>query len=293
MDSTSSIHDPAMSLARGEPSSVAVMSGLRAGLQAGGAKAANCPVVILCGGQGTRISDVSRAVPKPLLPIGGMPILWHIMKIYSQQGFNDFILCLGHLGELIEDFFTTDSSRPEAIPGVEFRPSEACERWEDRWNITFARTGEMTPTGGRLKCVEDLIEADQFMLTYGDGLSDVELGGLLCFHENLTRTATVTGVRPRSSFGIIDVENGVATSFREKPLLDQRINGGFFAFRRDVFDYVGPDDALEDLPLKRMVAEGELAVYEHDGFWMCMDTKKDFDTLNSMWLEGQTPWKNW
>jgi glucose-1-phosphate cytidylyltransferase len=253
----------------------------------------DCPVVILCGGQGTRISDVTRAVPKPLLPVGGMPILWHIMKIYSQQGFNDFILCLGHLGEVIENFFTRESFCEESLRGVGFAPSTLCERREDGWNVRFAYTGELTPTGGRLKRVESMIESDQFMLTYGDGLSDVELNGLLGFHHKLTRTATVTAVRPRSSFGVLEVENGVAKAFVEKPLLDQRINGGFFAFRRNVFDYVMPDETLEGLPLKRMVAAGELAVYEHDGFWTCMDTKKDFDTLNAMWCEGQTPWKTW
>jgi glucose-1-phosphate cytidylyltransferase len=253
----------------------------------------SCPVVILCGGLGTRIADVSSAVPKPLLPIGGMPILWHIMKIYSHQGFQDFILCLGHLGDLIEDFFTLPSFSGRVIAGIGYRSSELCERREDGWNITFARTGETTPTGGRLKCVEDLIATDEFMLTYGDGLSDVELNGLLGYHQRQMRIATVTGVRPRSSFGVLVVENGLAKSFIEKPLLDQRINGGFFTFRRDVFDYVCADEALEDMPLKRIVEQGELAVYEHDGFWTCMDTKKDFDTLNTMWGEGQTPWKKW
>ena len=254
---------------------------------------ANCPVVILCGGQGTRIADVTRAVPKPLLPIGGMPILWHIMKIYSHQGFSDFILCLGHLGDLIEDFFTRESFRDGTISEIGYRPSELSERWEEGWKITFARTGEMTPTGGRLKCVESLIQADEFMLTYGDGLSDVRLQELLGFHRSRTRTATVTGVRARASFGVLEIENGVATGFIEKPLLDKRINGGFFAFSRSVFDYLTPDEALEEQPLRRMVAHGELAVYEHDGFWTCMDTKKDFDALNSMWGEGQTPWKKW
>jgi glucose-1-phosphate cytidylyltransferase len=269
----------------------------KAGVQAAGAgpdaRARACPVVILCGGQGTRIADVSSAVPKPLLPIGGMPILWHIMKTYSHQGFQDFILCLGHLGNVIEDFFSLGSLSGEAFGGLGFRPSELSERREPGWNVTFAHTGEMTPTGGRLKCVEGLIESDEFMLTYGDGLSDVALEGLRCFHQEQRRVATVTGVRPRSAFGVIEVENGLAKSFIEKPLLDHRINGGFFTFRRDFFDYVRPDEALEDLPLKRIVERGELAVYEHDGFWTCMDTRKDFDALNAMWCEGETPWKRW
>ena len=255
--------------------------------------AQTCPVVILCGGMGTRIADVSRDLPKPLLPIGGMPILWHIMKIYSQQGFRDFVLCLGHLGNLIEDFFTRESFRHGAISEIGFRPSGMTERWEEGWNITFAHTGETTPTGGRLKCIETLVDTDEFMLTYGDGLSDVRLPALLDLHRGRARTATVTGVRARASFGVLEIENGLATAFTEKPLLEQRINGGFFVFSRNVFDYVTPDEALEDAPLKRMVARGELAVYEHDGFWTCMDTKKDFDALNSMWEKGETPWKQW
>jgi glucose-1-phosphate cytidylyltransferase len=252
-----------------------------------------CPVVIFCGGQGTRIADVTQVLPKPLLPIGGMPILWHILKIYSQQGFNDFILCLGHLADLIEDFFTKESFRSGALSEIGFRPSALCERWEDGWNITFARTGETTPTGGRLKSVESLIEADEFMLTYGDGLSNVQLDRLKQFHRSLTRTATLTGVRARASFGIIETANGLATSFVEKPLLDKRINGGFLMLTRGVFEYIQPDEAFEELPLKRLVAAGEVAVYEHDGFWQCMDTKKDFEALNSMWMEGDTPWKTW
>ena len=251
------------------------------------------PVVILCGGQGTRIADVSRNLPKPLLPIGGMPILWHIMKIYSHQGFSNFILCLGHLGDQIEDFFTREAFRDGAISEIGYRPSTVSERWEEGWSITFARTGETTPTGGRLKSVEGLIESDEFMLTYGDGLSDVRLHELLSFHRCRTPAATVTGVRARASFGVLEIEDGMVTRFVEKPLLEQRINGGFFALTRSVFDYLAPDEALEEQPLQRMVRDGRLAVYEHNGFWTCMDTRKDFEALNSMWGEGLTPWKTW
>jgi glucose-1-phosphate cytidylyltransferase len=225
-----------------------------------------------------------------MLPIGGMPILWHIMKLYSHQGFNEFILCLGHLGDVIEDFFTRDSFEGRAVG---YRDAGCNERWEPGWRITFAQTGELTPTGGRLKCVEQLIEEDSFMVTYGDGLSDVPLRELLSFHEDRTKTATLTGVRARAAFGVMDVTEGVATSFVEKPLLDKRINGGFFVFQRNVFDYLTFEDPLEEAPLRRMVERRELAVYEHDGFWGCMDTKKDFEALNAMWSSGQVPWKCW
>jgi glucose-1-phosphate cytidylyltransferase len=239
---------------------------------------APCPVVILCGGQGTRIADVSQAVPKPLLPIGDMPILWHIMKLYSCQGFKDFILCLGHLGDRIEEFFRCDAS---------------CRERDQDWTITFAHTGELTPTGGRLKSVEDLVQAETFMLTYGDGLSDVDLRCLLKVHETQSRIATVTAIRARSPFGMLEIEDGIATSFVEKPLLDKRSNGGFFVFHRRVFDYLSLDDALEEGPFLKLVEDGELAVYEHDGFWSCMDTKKDFEALNQIWDSGRAPWRPW
>jgi glucose-1-phosphate cytidylyltransferase len=252
-----------------------------------------CPVVILCGGLGTRIADVTQAVPKPLLPIGGMPILWHIMKSYSHQGFNDFILCLGHLGDVIEDFFTRDTFEGRTAQGIGYRAADGRERWEPGWRITFANTGELTPTGGRLKCVEKLIDSDVFMVTYGDGLCDVPLAELLRFHEKLNKTATLTGVRARAAFGMLDVADGVARSFVEKPLLERWVNGGYFVFQREVFDYLTADEPLEAEPLKQMAERGELAVYEHDGFWGSMDTRKDFEALNAMWSNGQTPWRCW
>jgi glucose-1-phosphate cytidylyltransferase len=221
-------------------------------------------------------------VPKPLLPIGGMPILWHIMQLYSSQSFDNFILCLGHLGDRIEEFFGRDASCREPTM-----------RLESGWTVTFARTGELTPTGGRLKAVEDLVHAETFMLTYGDGLSDVDLHCLLDLHEARGRIATITGIHARSPFGMLDIEEGIATSFVEKPLLDKRSNGGFFAFNRRVFDYLSPADALEEAPLRRIVADGQLAVYEHDGFWTSMDTRKDFEALNQVWDSGEAPWKSW
>ena len=253
----------------------------------------SCPVVILCGGQGSRVADVSREVPKPLLPIGGMPVVWHIMKIYSQQGFHHFILCLGHLGDRIESFFKEPSFVEGANADLNYSQSSLAERMEPCWQVEFAYTGENTTTGGRIKQVEHLLPGETFMLTYGDGLARIDLHALLATHAARAKVATVTGARVNIPYGVFDVEDGVATAFSEKPLLESRINGGYFAFRRDVLDYIGPDDALEEEPLRRLVAERQLAVYEHDDYWRSMDTRKDFEGLNAAWSQGDTPWKTW
>lgn len=253
----------------------------------------SCPVVILCGGQGSRVADVSREVPKPLLPIGGMPVLWHIMKIYSQQGFHDFILCLGHLGDRIESFFTESSFWDDSARDLGFRQSTLEERRESCWQVSFVHTGEATPTGGRVKQIQDLIPGENFMLTYGDGLARIDLHALLATHLEQSKVGTVTGAHVNIPFGVLDVEDGVATAFTEKPLLERPINGGYFVFRRDVFGYIGSNDALEEEPLRRLVAERQLAVYDHDGFWRSMDTRKDFEALNASWSDGDVPWKTW
>lgn len=257
------------------------------------APGSGCPVVILCGGQGSRVADVSREVPKPLLPIGGMPIVWHIMKIYSQQGFHNFILCLGHLGDRIESFFTEASFVENPIGDLRYLQSDMTERWEPCWQLTLAHTGEATTTGGRIKQVEHLLMNDHFMLTYGDGLARIDLHELLATHKSRGKVATVTGARANIPYGVFDVERGIATAFSEKPPLMRRINGGYFAFNHEVLDYIRPDDALEEGPVRRLVADRQLAVYEHDGYWQSMDTRKDFEALNAAWFQGKAPWKTW
>ncbi len=273
------------------PADQAVVSGWAPGmrLEEPRRKSTVWPVVILCGGKGTRISDVSQGLPKPLVPIGGFPILWHIMKIYAHQGFTDFVLCLGYKGDLIEAYFSDESfseRSPFSVPPLD-------KRRDAGWNITFAYTGENTPTGGRVKQVEHLFDSDRFMLTYGDGLADIALGRLAAYHLQMARVGTVTGARAESQFGVIETRGGIATSYKEKPLLEHRINGGFFVFSRAIFDHLDSDAGLEDVVLGKLVATGELAVFEHDGFWRCMDTRKDYEALNGMWQANERPWQIW
>jgi len=244
------------------------------------------PVVILCGGKGTRLGDVGKMKPKPLVPIGGMPVLWHIMKGYAHHGFKDFVLCLGYKGEMIEEFFSRGTIGGE--------PAGSREPREPDWNITFAHTGAETGTSGRVLRIQPHVEAsERFLLTYGDGISSVPIDLLLEQHLRMGKLATVTGVHPETTFGIIREKNGLVTAFAEKPRLDVVINGGFFVMERGVFDYLDPDGPLEERPLKRLTEEGQLAVYRHEGFWQCMDNQKEVETLNRLWQSGERPWAVW
>jgi glucose-1-phosphate cytidylyltransferase len=251
--------------------------------------AGNSPVqvVILCGGKGTRIADVSQGLPKPLVPIGGMPILWHILHGFATQGYKDFVLCLGHRGQDIEDFFTD----PEFGDRSPFPVASLYERCDPEWNITFAYTGEETPTGGRVAAIEKYINGNTFLLTYGDGVADVDIDGLVAHHHAMGRIGTVTGVHAQSQFGLLTIEGNLVTSFTEKPVLPDRINGGFFVFDRRIFPLLSSSESMEEVALKRLVLNGELAVYEHDGFWHSLDTRKDYEALNNIWASGQRPWQ--
>jgi glucose-1-phosphate cytidylyltransferase len=257
------------------------------------------PVVILCGGQGTRLREVTEVKPKPMVEIGGRPILWHIMKIYGTHDIERFVLCLGYKGWVIKQYFlrfhemhrdftvTMDGSAP-----VDFHNRIG----DERWKITCAETGELTGTGGRLWRVRDYIDADTFLFTYGDGVADVDIDRLLEFHRAQGRIATVTGVHPTSRYGEISVEEGRALEFNEKPTVAEGIvSGGFFVFQREVFDYLGaaPDLALEHEPLRRLARDGQLSVYIHDGYWHAMDTYRDYLHLNDVWRAGGAPWKIW
>jgi glucose-1-phosphate cytidylyltransferase len=253
------------------------------------------PVVILCGGLGTRLREETEFKPKPLVAIGDMPILWHIMKIYGRYGFREFILCLGYKGHLIKEFFlnypwmandVTLHLRDHRQVVHEGRPPED-------WQITFADTGLHTPTGGRVAKVRKYIKSDDFCVTYGDGLANVDLDRLVAFHRAKKKIATLTAVHPMSPFGVIESEDGLARSFKEKPRLEGLINGGFFVFNRKIFDYLTEDSVLEEDPLRTLAGRGQLAVYEHRDFWMCMDTFKDVERLNRMWAEGRRPWVVW
>lgn len=254
-------------------------------------------VVILCGGAGTRLKEETDYRPKPMVEVGDRPILWHIMKIFSHYGFHDFILCLGHKGYMIKEYFMNYMIRNNDFtvhldePGnVQFHGAHD----EGHWKITLVDTGLATMTGGRIKRIERFIHTDPFMVTYGDGVSDVNLLKLLEFHGTQKTIATMTGVQPQSQFGIIQVdEKGKALGFSEKPRIDSWVNGGFFVFRKKIFDYLDENSVLEQAPLRRLTKENKLSVFPHRGFWQCMDTFKDVELLNQLWQTKRSAWKVW
>ena len=257
-------------------------------------------VVILCGGKGTRLYEETEFKPKPLVEIGYMPILWHIMKIYSAFGYNEFILALGYKGCMIKEYFLnyqelsndfTLNLRSKHSKIIYYNNSNP----ED-WNITFVDTGLETQTGARIAKIKDFIgNDDNFFLTYGDGVSDVNIHDLYSFHIAQNKVLTLTGVHPPSPFGIITVENGIVTSFKEKPLLSGLINGGFFVCNKKIFDYLSdhPDCIFEETPMKTLSKEKAIAVFEHNGFWFAIDTQKHVHELNKIYDSGNIPWKIW
>ncbi|SHK36829.1 glucose-1-phosphate cytidylyltransferase [Desulfatibacillum alkenivorans DSM 16219] len=256
-------------------------------------------VVILCGGLGTRLREETEFRPKPMVNIGARPILWHIMKIYSHYGLNDFVLALGYKGEMIKEYFchyewvnndvTLELGKPENML------IHDCHE-EAGWRITLSNTGPKTLKGGRIKKIEKYIQGDTFMLTYGDGVSDVNIKGLLDFHKSHGKAVTLTGVSPAKRFGELKLDGNQVVSFQEKPDASEGlINGGFFVCNRKIFDYLTTEDDcdFEYGPLERLAEEGELMVYRHPGFWACMDTLRDMDYLNGLWDRNESPWKVW
>jgi glucose-1-phosphate cytidylyltransferase len=256
-------------------------------------------VVILCGGTGTRLREETEFKPKPLVEIGGRPILWHIMKHYSQYGFRDFVLALGYRGEMIVDYFenyyrrTRDYTLSLDQKATRVFHGET-DTDEQEWRITFAWTGLPTMTGGRIKRIERYVDEELFLVTYGDGLADIDIQRELDFHRREAKIATMAGVHLPTTFGVLAAEGHTVVEFREKPVLEGWINGGFFIFNREFFRYLhGDDEVLEERPMKQLVAERQLAVYPHDSFWKCMDTYKDFVALNEIWNSNRAPWKTW
>jgi glucose-1-phosphate cytidylyltransferase len=253
-------------------------------------------VVILCGGMGTRIRDVADDIPKPMIPIGEKPILWHIMRLYASAGFRRFILCLGYKGWLIKRYFLDYhlmhadlTVRLGAAPDVTLERSSH----RDDWEVTLVETGLHTMTGGRLKKVEPYLDGEHFLLTYGDGLSDVDLNALVDFHVRHGRLGTLTAVRLPGRFGELEVQGPLVSTFSEKPVVSRgRINGGFFAFRREFVEALddAPDLILEREPLVSLAQEGQLAAFVHDGFWHCMDNIRDYQYLNQLWAEQRPLW---
>jgi len=254
-------------------------------------------VVILCGGEGTRLREYTESIPKPLVEIGGKPILWHIMKSYSHFGFNDFILCLGYKGELIKRYFMDYKSWKNRDFTLKVGNSKTDIEYHDNdkeeWNISCVDTGDATNTGGRIKKIEKYIEDDMFFVTYGDGLADIDLNKLLDFHKKKGKLATITCVNPLSQFGVMEIKDELITEFKEKPPLNQWINGGFFVFNKKVFEFIGENDVLEKDPFEKLAKKKEISAFKTKGFWECMDTYKDTQVLNTLWKKNKAPWKVW
>lgn len=251
-------------------------------------------VVILCGGLGTRLSEKTQIRPKPMVEIGNRPMVWHIMKIYERFGISDFTLALGYKGEFIKDYFLNYHARSSNLQ-LNLRSGEVnySETKIENWSLSLIDTGAKSLTGGRLLRLKDHLRSKgTFMLTYGDGLSDIDINSLLEFHRSHNKIATVSAVHPIARFGCLKIDNGKVFSFQEKSQIDVGlINGGFFVFEQEIFDYLEDDQTiLETTPLEKLVQEGELMAYEHEGFWHCMDTLRDLNKLQEMWDSGQAPW---
>lgn len=250
-------------------------------------------VILLAGGFGTRLAEFTDVIPKPMVPVGGKPILWHLMKIYAKFGHKDFYVALGYKAEVIKEYFLnyrelnsdftinleTGDIKPHQIDSVD-------------WNVTLVNTGEKTLTGGRVKRLKDFIGDETCMLTYGDGLSDIDLDALLKFHKSHGKLVTMSAVRPAARFGELELDNEMVKSFQEKPQLhDGWVNGGFFVIEPAFFNYIDGDEImLERGPLEKATQEGELMAYRHPGFWQCMDTKRDHEVLESLYING-APWE--
>jgi glucose-1-phosphate cytidylyltransferase len=256
------------------------------------------PLVVLCGGQGTRLREETEYRPKPMVEIGGQPILWHILKLYRAHGVRQSILCLGYKGWVIKQWFLRyrEMHADFTLPMDGGAPTFHNALGDLDWQVTLAETGEETGTGGRLALARRYVDTETFLFTYGDAVGDVDVTALLAFHRQEGRIATVTGVHPTSRYGEIRVDGGRALEFNEKPTVAEGVvSGGFFVFERRVFDYLGDDPRLflELEPLQQLARDGQLSVYVHEGFWHPMDTYRDYLHLNEMWRRGDTPWKIW
>jgi glucose-1-phosphate cytidylyltransferase len=253
-------------------------------------------VILLAGGLGTRLSEYTDARPKPMVEIGGYPILWHIMNIYGSHGFKDFIVACGHKGEVIKEYFgNLRLRRTDFTVDLRSGSLEALSTDCPPFRVTVVDTGPTTMTGGRVRRLRHLLSDERFMVTYGDGVGNVDLRALLEFHRSHGKLATVTAVRPPARFGALNVERGTVRNFSEKPQSEAGwINGGFFVFEPGVFDYLGGDDTpLEHEPLERLSRDGQLMAYEHAGYWQPMDTVRDQRLLEKQWEGGRAPWKTW
>ena len=250
-------------------------------------------VVILAGGFGTRLGEYTESIPKPMVTVGGRPILWHIMKTYAHFGFNDFYLALGYKAELIKDYFLNyHSLNSDFTVDLASGDTQPHQIEKTDWRVTLVNTGMETMTGGRIKRLESFIGNEPFLLTYGDGVADININALVNFHKSHGKMVTLSAVRPPARFGDLDFDGDRVSSFQEKPQLHEGwINGGFFVCEPELFNYIDDDtQMLEREPLEKVVQSGELMAYKHDGFWHCMDTKRDRDILESLWSQ-EAPWR--
>jgi glucose-1-phosphate cytidylyltransferase len=262
-------------------------------------------VAILAGGTGTRLSEETVLRPKPMVKIGGRPILWHIMQHYAGFGYDEFAIALGYKGEMIRDFFVSECATAGSVR-VDFANSRVANPQStgvgslsnslvSNWTVDLVDTGEKTATGGRIKRLQPFVGTETFMLTWGHGVSDVDLDALLAFHREHGRLATVTAVHPPGRFGCLDLSGTSVTSFHEKPeQTNDWINGAFFVLEPEIFDYIAGDETQWELkPMERLAQEGQLQAWKHEGFWQCMDTLKEKHFLESLWDSGNAPWKTW
>ena len=256
-------------------------------------------VVILAGGLGTRLREETEYRPKPMVQVGNKPIIWHIMKNYAFYGFKEFVICLGYKGNMIKDYFLNyEIMNSDCTISFGNRDSLTIQNNHEEldWTITLANTGEKAQTGARIKRIEKYIQDDLFMVTYGDGVSSINIDNLVKFHKSHGKIGTMSGVHPSSRFGEFTIKDNQVIDFHEKPQTKEGlINGGFFVFHKRFFDYLSNDDSctLEKEPLEELVSDGQLMVYPHDGFWQCVDTYRELELLNKLWDSPSPPWKVW
>lgn len=254
-------------------------------------------VVLLAGGAGTRISEESQYRPKPMLEIGGMPILWHIMKEYSFYGFSEFIICAGYKQHMIKEWFADYFLHTSDVT-FDFTNGNKLivhNQKTEPWMVTIVDTGLNTMTGGRIKRVQKYIGNEPFFMTYGDGVCDVNIHDLLEYHQQNNKIATLTAVKVEQRFGVLEIQDGTVKAFREKAKMDSEpINAGYMVLEPEIFSYLSDDHTIfENEPLERLASENQLSSFMHTGFWQCMDTKKEHDQLEKMWIDGSAPWKSW
>ena len=253
--------------------------------------------VLLAGGLGTRMREETEFRPKPMVEVGGRPVLWHIMKILGQQAVKDFVVCTGYKSEVIKNYFTNYGAVNQDFTvklGDQTNIKYHGSHDEFDWTVTVADTGALTQTGGRISRIRKFVEGERFLCTYGDGIADIDLDALVAYHESHGKIATMTAIQPLSRFGVLDLDSdGSVLRFKEKPQVEGWINIGYFIFEPAIFDYLDDNSVLEQEPLRRLAEDGQIAAYPHTGFWQPMDTFRESQMLNDLWNSGNAPWKVW